>query len=429
MGERYAPALVAGVALWGALTVACSAVDGSSDRGPAWGGTIRGAESPEPRGRPLAVSWHKGAGTDTVYRVNPRTMKLRHPLRLHARGTMDSDLAADGSILIATAKDGVRVLDPEATEVGSSNPATRWVREVVWVDDDVAILVADVRGKTKLVRFRPSTGAVLDTKSFDGTFFTTADTGDGIVLLAYGYDPDQVPKRPGPATLAVMDAAGELATIELDEVGAGHYEGPGGGATARALPALAVKGSVATVVGTDGTIVSVDLATLEETVEGGDGSLLDRLAAWFVPPAHAKTFDGTELRAEWAGDALLVSGYGTTDRETRPAGAVLLDPDDWSATVVDEEAYGARMAGDRLLTWKTFMVGDDRGEGIGLRAYGPDGELEWQTLDGEFVTVQEVHGDVAFVEHGWSDVLVSSIDLDTGKLMATRHAYVNFLSL
>lgn len=427
MGKRLAPALAGGVVLWGILTVACS----SAIEHPAgWNGTLGTAvDDPKPRGRPLVVSWDKDARTDTLYRVSPRTMDVTDPLRLETRGSIAADLSPDGSVLLATAKDGIHLVDVSSNSVRSSDPGIRWVREAFWVDDDVVVLVADAPRATRLIRYRPSTGTVLGRESFRGTFFATADTGDGVVLLAYDYEPEEM-HEPLPATLAVMDAAGSFATVELDAVGAGYYDGPEGDGTVQALPALAVRDSVATVVGTDGTIVSVDLGTLDVTVEGADDSLLDRLAAWFVPLAHAKTFDGTQLRAEWAApDALLVSGYGTSNRETRPTGAVLLDPDDWSATVVDDDAYAATMAGDHLLAWKTLMLGDDRGEGIGLRGYGPDGELEWQVLDGQFLRLLTVQRGVAFVEHGWNRILVSSIDLRTGKLLATRYGHLSFLSL
>lgn len=430
MRKRLAPALVGGVVLWGILTVACSsAIQRPASGGAGWSGTLGAAPGEaEPRGRPFVVSYDKDARTDTLYRVSPRTMDVTDPLRLDTRGTTAHGVSPDGSLLLATAKDGVHVVDVASKTVRSSDPGVRWVREAFWVDDDVVILVADARGATKLIRVRPSTGAVLGRESFRGTFFAAAGTGDGVVLLASAYEPEA--PEPLPATLALMDAAGNFATVELEEIGAGIHSGPEGDGTERALPALAVGESTATVVGTDGTIASVDLATLDVTVDGADHSLLDRLAAWFVPPAHAKTFDGTELRAEWAGpDALLVSGYTTANRRTHPAGAVLLDPDDWSATVVDDDAYAAALSGDRLLAWKSLMPGDERGEGIGLRAYGPDGELEWQTLDRQFVRLLTVHRGIAFVEHGWGRILVSSVDLGTGRVLATRHSHLRVLAL
>lgn len=431
MRRKLAPALVAGAVLWGLLTVACSAaVDGPAPGGATWGGTIEGRGDPAPAGPPLAVSWDKRTGTDTLYRVYPRTMRLRDPYPLRTRGTMGADLSPDGSLLLANFRGRVQVVDlPRMRDVSRSAISVRGMRDVFWVADDVAILVADGRGKTKLVRFQPSTGTALGVESFPGTYFAVADAGDGVVLLTHGYDVEP-PAAPEPATLAVMDAAGEFATVRLDHVGAGFFEASDGAGEQRAVPALAVRDSRATVVGTDGTIVSVDLATLDATVESEDASLLERLAAWFVPPVHAKTFAGTELSAEWAGpDALLVSGYRADERDTEPVGALLLDPDDWSVTTVDDEAYDARMAGDHLLAWKTLMVGDDRREGIGLRAYDPGGELDWQVFDGQFVRPLAVHRDVVFVEHGWHRVLVSSVDLTTGEVLATRYSHVNVLSL
>jgi hypothetical protein len=422
--------LVAGIVLWGILSVACLSPARRAPGGAEWGGTIDGAEDGELHGRPLAWGWDKDEGIDVLYRVNPRTMQLREPFPFDAKGTIAADLSAGNLLLMATAKDVLQVIDLDTMRrTARVDPGLRSVRDAFWVADDVAILLVDTRNKVKLVRLRPSTGEILDEESVPGTFFAGADAGDGVVVLTHGYEPE-APAEPDPATLGVMDAAGEFATVRLDDVGAGYHQSADGETTELALPALAVKGSAATVVGTDGKIVGIDLDTLEATVEGEDDSVLGAIASWFVPTAHAKMFDGTELKAEWAGDdALLVSGYRAEGRTTHHLGALLYDADDWSVTVVDEEANGARVAGGRLLVWKNLMVGDERGEGIGLRVYGPDGELELQTLDGEHLRLQAVHRGVAYVEHGWSEVLVSSVDLETGEVIATRHKYVHFLSI
>lgn len=432
MGKRLAPGVTAGVVLWGVLTVACSsAVDRPAPGGASWGGTV-GASSepePEPRGPALALSWHKDTRTDTVYRVDPRTMRLTDPFRLESRATMVEDLAPDGSLLLAAPNGPLQVVDLDTMRrTARVDPGVRGLREAAWVGDDTAILVVDAPNETKLIRIRTSTGEVLDRESVPGAHFAYADTGDGVVLLTHDY-PREAPPELLPATLAVMDAEGAFATVELDAIGAGFHDGTGEGRI-RVFPALAVRGSTATVVGTDGAIVSVDLTTLDVTAGGADDSLMSTLASWFVPPAHAKTFDGAELRAEWAGpDALLVSGYRSEHPETWPVGALLLDPDDWSATVVDDEAYSAQVTGDHLLASKSNMIGDGFGDGIGLRSYDPDGELEWQALGRQFVRVIAIHRGIAYVEHGWSNVLVSSIDLDTGEVLATRRSYVRVLSL
>ena len=337
MRTRFVPALAGGVVLWGVLTVACSsAVDRPAPGGAQWSGHIDGAEAAELRGRPLAVSFDKDERIDVLYRVNPRTMQLRDPFPLDTRGTMAADLSAGNLLLMGTAKDDVQVIDLDTMErTAAVDLGLRWVREAFWVADDVAILLVDARHKTKFVRLRLSTGEVLDEESVRGSFFASADAGDGVVVLTHGYEPE-APAEPDPATLAVMDAGGEFATVRLDDVGAGYHQSADGKTTERALPALAVKGSAATVVGTDGTIVTVDLATLDATVEGQDDSVLGAVTSWFVPAAHAKTFDGTVLTAEWAGDdALLVSGYRAEDRTTHHLGALLYDAGDWSVTVVD----------------------------------------------------------------------------------------------
>ncbi|HEX2056796.1 MAG TPA: hypothetical protein VHI71_00360 [Actinomycetota bacterium] len=380
-----------------------------------------------PHGQPLALEWSDRAGTLVLYRIDPRTLRLHDGLPLGMRSATHWDVSPDGkSLLVSSSKGQVRVVDLQRWRTTlRKRLGIRAVFDAAWVADDAAILVKVGRGETGLVRLRPSTGTVLDFETVVGTAFTSVDAGRGVVLLAYAEDAP-LRARPHPATLAAMDASGRFVTSRVEEIPAGHYRRDGDDFSARALPALAVEGSRATVVTTDGNVVSVDLTDLDVTVEGEDRSLFDELAAWFAPPAYAKTLDGTQLRAEWASpDALLVSGYRTAASRgpravTEPLGAVLLDADDWSATVVDEDANGARMADGLLLAWNVFMIGDERREGIGLRAYESDGELAWHVLEGQFVHMVGVHGDVAFVQHGWHRVLVSSVDLRTGDVLQTR---------
>lgn len=411
--------------MWGILSVACSSPAGPPRAGGAeWGGRdmVREVELPAP----LALNWTDAKETVALYRVDPKTMRLHDELPLGLPSLAHGDISPDGSSAIfATGNGRVRVVDLDRERVTLRKTlGIRSVIDVAWVADDAAILVKVGRGEIELVLLRPSTGTVVALESVAGIAFKSTDAGTRLVLLAYD-EHDETPAAPAPVTLATMDASGELATARIDEIGAGHYEGPEDRDATRALPALTVAGSRATLVGIDGTIVSVDLTDLTTTVEGENDSFFDALAAWFAPPAHAKALYATELQAEWVSeDALLVSGYRTTSSpeppgETEPAGALLLDADDWSATAVDEDANGARSAEGLVLAWKVFMLGDERREGIGLRAYDADGDLAWRVLDGQFVRMLGVHRGVAFVEHGWHRVLVSSVDLGTGKVLAT----------
>ena len=422
---------MAGCVLWGVLTVACSSAtdtDPSGERG--WGGRLVPVEREPVRGDALAIAWDEAGNTDRMYRLDAAKLRLHGGLRLGTRALRPLGASPDGSLLLASAKDVVRVIDLEGRMEYAQefDPRVRGLIEAVWVNEDLAILVGTRWGRTDLALVRPSTGTVVASEWMSGTAFAAAAAGSGVAVLV-AEEPVETPRAPKPVTLAVMDGTGAFATRRIDTVGAGFFSDPETGMS-RAYPALAVAGTRATVVGTDGTVVSVDLDDLEVRVEGDGSSFFEALAAWFTPPAHAKVLDATELRAEWISSGeLLVSGHRTTSVPVRrhrsgyvtePAGAVLLHADDWSATVLDEDAYDARVAGDRVVTWTQHLYGDDRHEGIGLRAFDSDGSLAWQVLGRQFVRMLGVHDGIAIVEHGWHRVLVSSVDVRTGKVLRTR---------
>lgn len=442
VGRRFRAALVGGVVLWAGLTVACSSPVESPRGTRGWHGEVAPIEREGLRGDPLAIEWDEAADTSALYRLDPETLRLHDGLPLNTRVLLPWDVSPDGSTLLASARTSVRLIDLERKRyVGSFETQGFRFVDGTWVGDDVAILVGTTRGRSVLVRVQPSTETVLDRVFFEGTAFAFADAGTALAVLMYAEpkDPLKLPSAPPPVDFVIMDASGHDEVRRLDEVGAGLFHDPDADYASRAIPALAVAGSTATVIGTDGTVVSVDLTDLEVTVEGKGGSVLESLAAWFVPPAHAKILDATELRAEWISeDELLVSGYRTTSTRlsrndvemvTDPVGAFVLNADDWSETVIDPNAYSARVAGDRVLTWTNFMYGDDRHEGIGVRAYDSDGDLAWERFERQFATVLGVHRGIAIVEHGWHRVLMSSVDVATGEVLKTRELGLIYVDL
>lgn len=423
---------MAGGLLWGVLTVACSsAVDTPSSSGErGWGGELVPVEREPVQGDALAIAWDEAGNTDRMYRLDAAELRLHGGLRLGTRALRPLGASPDGSLLLASAKDVVRIVDLEGRMEYAQefDPRVRGLYDAVWVDEDLAILVGTRWGRTDLALVRPSTGTVVAREWMSGTAFAASAAGSGLAVLV-AEEPVETPRAPKPVTLAVMDGAGAFATRRIDAVGAGFFSDPETGMS-RAYPALAAAGTSATVVGTYGTVVSIDLDDLDVRVEGDDTSLFEALAAWFTPPAHAKVLDATELRAEWISPGeLLLSGHRTTSVSVRryrsgyvtdPAGAVVLHADDWSATVLDEDAYDARVAGNRVLAWTEHRYGDQRHEGIGLRAFDSDGSLAWRVLDRQFVRMLGVHDGIAIVEHGWHRVLVSAVDVRTGEVLRTR---------
>ncbi|HEV2756268.1 MAG TPA: hypothetical protein VG318_10900 [Actinomycetota bacterium] len=429
MGKRVVRALLAGTLMWAGLT-ACSAArtPGSLDDTvslPA--GPVRDV----PAGDPVAILWDHTDDTEYLARVDPRTLDVRRELDLGRQAIRVTSFSPDGrELVMVTSRGRVRVVDlRKGADAHRFGIDAGHVVDVAWVEDDVAVVTALRGDLTTFVRIDPRRGTVLGTEELDGTAFTFDDLEGGVVALLHPGTPGE--EAPGRTTVALATSGGRVASARLDEIASGFFlpEGEDSFYT-RLTPGFAVAGSEATIVGTDGTIAVVDLTDMSVEIEGRDDSLFASVASWFVPPAHAKTAAGTHLEAQWVGSThLLVTGYKVdihreseyvvSDTATR-AGAVLLDPDDWSAKVVDPEASLAMPAGDLLLTSHELTPGDERGAGIGLRAYDASGGRVWHRFGSQYAHVVYIDERTALVRHGWDRVLVSAVDLDTGKVLKTR---------
>lgn len=392
-------------------------------------------EPPSPPGPPLAVVWQHEDNSEYVTRLSPRTLKERGRLDLGRRASRVTSFSPDGrKLMTVTWKGRVRIVDVERMSGETRFPLDLTpVTGVAWVEDSLAIATVGGSDGTEFVAFDPWTERIMNTEAVAGSPFAQDQTAHGVVALLHDTTPGQ---GPGATTIAVYDSADGLSTASLEEVRSGFYLPEGDELYTQLMPGLAVRGSLAVVVGTDGAIVTVDLDTLAVRMQGRGLSLFEKAAAWLVPPAHAKAVAGTKLEARWIGSGdLLVTGYriGVT-RETEysttehpePAGALVLDSDDWTARVIDEEATLARRAGDLLLVSRDLVPGDEPGDGIGVRAYDLDGRPAWETLGTSFAEVVSVHRGTALVRHGWRRVLISSIDLDTGEVLRTKPLTASF---
>jgi hypothetical protein len=428
--------VLAGVALWAGLTACSTAVGPAPTTRTSWEADDALVVPPRVPGPPLAVVWEPRGdrAVALLARLDPETLEARAGMRFGSYRAMDTAASPDGMrLLVASGRDDVRVIDLRHMRLERTIdlPPGFSVTELAWVEGDVAIAAMVRRGAATFVRFDPATGEVLGTRRLEGGVFRFAAASDGVVVLA-ARTASPSSGRPGPVTVGAFHASGELLSAEVEEVRAGSFlPHPEDHATAaRVEPALAVRGSVATVVGVDGTIANVDLTDMTHRVEGRDDSFFSALRRWAVPPAEAKMIDATSLRAVWAtADALVVSGYRTDapsgeergfEASKEPAGVVVIDPSDWSSRTIDEDGTLVTAARGLVLVSQDHMPDRDRGESIGLRAYDPSGKLVWHALGGAAVWEPVVSGRYAFLTFGWNAVRVHAVDLETGELLARR---------
>ncbi|MDQ3957245.1 MAG: glutaminyl-peptide cyclotransferase [Actinomycetota bacterium] len=441
MRTETARGLLAGVALWAGLTACSTAADRSPEASTPW--TSDDAVFAEPRipGRPLALLWDAKRDRHLLSRLDPETMRGTRRVPLGPQGSATSAASPGGNRLVfSSGRRHVLVVDPVRMRLlrKVELPPRFFVTDLAWVEDRVVIATMIRRQATRFVRIDPANGEVLGVRRLAGDAFRYAHAPEGIVVLA-SKETAPTPEAPGPTTIAALHSSGDLRSAVLEEIPSGYFVPEGARIGDRVEPALAVRGSTATVVGVDGTIANVDLTDFEVTVEGRDDSFFAALGRWMTPPAEAKIVNATSLHAQWASpDALVVSGHRMTATETEgghldydsaPAGVTVFDPRDWSTRMLDDEGSIATPAGDLVLVSREYVPGEERGESIGLRAYDESGRLAWQVLEGDAVSQPVVDGGYAFVTYGWNEVRLRAVDLDTGKVVGSRPIPITILPL
>jgi hypothetical protein len=213
----------------------------------------------------------------------------------------------------------------------------------------------------------------------------------------------------GPATLAVLDAAGAFRAVQLEQISAGwRYplqadEPPG----EQRHPGLAVDavGGRAYVVGGGEPVAEVDLRSLAVSYHQPSRpvSLFGRFRAWLQPSAHAKgPMLGSTRRALWLGNGrLAVTGEdgrsGPDGVVVDPAGLTLVDTRTWSVETVQGNATAVTAAAGTLLASASGYP--DR-PGIGLRGYDLDGDLRFHLFGSRNVAVLEQLDERVFIADG-----------------------------
>jgi hypothetical protein len=343
-----------------------------------------------PGGRMLALAVHPDPTSE------PNTLKLVRLPSLRVQGA-SLPLAGDVSALAWTSPSRVVAL----------------VGAFVCCPAPLSVVVADVRSKRVLRR-----------SQIPGTVLHIARSSRGLVLLTAASG------TIGPASLVIADARG-LRSTSLAPMRAGEI--PGGGGTSRwRLPGLAVDAAAdsAYVIDPDGAAAEIDLATL--TVYRHqltrEHSLLARLDDWLEPSADAKGDSGPIRNAQWLGNGLLLVA-GSNLHDTRrslasdPSGLELVDTRRWTVRTLDPRADSFAVADGLLLATGTRWHGNTNPTGMGLVAYGRDGNRRFALLAGQAVWLDTTPAIDARAEIGvYGRTRWFVVDLRTGQIAGTSTA-------
>lgn len=239
----------------------------------------------------------------------------------------------------------------------------------------------------------------------------------------------------GPARIAVADRRGMIRYVRLERLLAGsRLLGTGSEhRVASKLPGLAVDPeSRRAFVVNESVAAEVDLGSLAVSYHTltRKASFFSRLRTWLEPAAAAKQVSGHVREARWlGGNFLAVSGTDTEQSRSHPAGLVLADTRSWTVRAIDSGATSFEVAGNVLLaTGESWDAATERASGIGLAAYGLDGEKRFQLLDGQQTWLAQVYGGRAYAGIAGQETL-RVIDLATGTVVATRQQPLPWLLL
>ena len=115
--------------------------------------------------------------------------------------------------------------------------------------------------------------------------------------------------------------------------------------------------------------------------------------------------------AIWGTDyATAKDAQGNTRVVARPAGLRLVDPDGWTARLLESRADSARAVTGELVA---------TGPGVGLEGFGFNGDLWFRTLRGRNVWLEEAYGTRLFVQIGSSKRL-KVVDLVRRRVVGER---------
>ncbi len=266
---------------------------------------------------------------------------------------------------VGPAQDRLRFLDIRRMRFAGGIRISR-VQGLLWRDAHRLVLLAAGERPTVFL-VDPVMRRVRLTRALDGSVTAVARSATRLVALL-------TPKeRIGPASLAIIDADGNVREVSLPSIRAGAELVDPSSHTFRAeVPGLAIDpvGSRVIVVPAGGSIVEINVDTLQVALHSAKARTL---------AAQRKVLEGWSRSATWFGPHLVaVTGtdsafVGTSARMT-PAGLTLIDTRDWSARTIEPRATSVAVADDTLLVCGAVWDPQrKRSEGMGLSGYGPDG--------------------------------------------------------
>jgi len=297
------------------------------------------------------------------------------------------------------------------------------VTALTWLAPRSVLAVQEAFAERKrVVVLDAASGRVVARRALNGTVAQLERTTRELVLLVAPAG------RVGIARLAVVDRRGTTRFVRLDRILVGsRLLGGGGHRVDSRGPALTIdlRGRRAIVVAQ--TIAAeVDLRTLAVSYRALERprSLLRRLWNWLEPVANAKQVSGYHRQARWlGGEVVAVTGTDTTDGRYRPAGLHFIDIRSWTMTAIEDGATRFDIAGEVLLaTGGSWDAALQRSVGIGVAAYGSNGEQRFQLFEGQQSWVSLVLGDRAYV--GFVGPAASEpmqiVELASGQIVGAR---------
>jgi hypothetical protein len=208
-----------------------------------------------------------------------------------------------------------------------------------------------------------------------------------------------------PVRVEIRGAAGDvLRGAEIDIVAGTVVENPDENEPRMrmASPGFAVDstGNRAFVVSPE-AVAEVDLDTLAAKLSrlAERRSLLSRLHSWLEPQAEAKLLTGWSRQATWLGEnTLAVSGSAHEATGSMHAGLQLVDARTGATRMLEPRASAHHFAQGTLLAFGAGRdASTDDATGMGLSAFGRNGELLWTALGDEPVWWAQAAGGYAYV--------------------------------
>jgi hypothetical protein len=423
------------VRLFAPLIAICAATALAScggSGGPQLPACSSGHVSPSARGTPPPLKSFFGiveaaAGAPAVLaRLDPLSLK---PVsrQVHVAEYHDAwSLSPDGAKVALGVSAGESILgaSPPLKRIGIYIVDLRTMRVVKEVQTGVAaealgwltsrLLVASLqRGGTVLVD--PMTGRII--RRWAGFSFpdSSALTPFGLVLLVPELR-ESGPNMPltraaGPPRLAVIDYHGRLRSVPLKRIPLQVHRSHGISYEERAGLAVDTTHGRAYVVAPHGDIAVVDLRTMRVSYHLAVGRPASPEAG--IAGQRGAVWLGDDRIAIYGRDIASVSQAGLT---AKPAGATLVDTQNWHACMLDSPASQANLAGRRLFAYGPGSAFSTSGPGAGLRVYRSDGTEEVHLFGNERIYDVNVANSRAYVRTSTS---IRVVEVMSGRREAT----------